>query len=299
MSALPIDTCTAVSSHVALDSYHTTLAGLRGVPTDDPTVQALLEDLRQAVERDLLDREAPFMRYRGRSLKRDKAFYVDSPAVTVDGEPQQLFLYRYPGFQHESMRHYRAVRSVPVLERLLRELAERHTFRGQPLRFNHVIATRYRDGDDTIGWHSDKVQDIVPGSPILSLSLGAERDLQLRSVPDTDDDAPVITTQTLRHGDLFVLGPETNRQMQHCVPPLPPRASSQPPQARISLVFRHIQTEVTRTAMIAAADRSSVQRQARKRARDEATTRRPIMVEGAVSKRRRAHSLDTSRMSVP
>jgi alkylated DNA repair dioxygenase AlkB len=278
MSASPIDTCTAVSSHVALDSYHTTLAGLRGVPTDDPTVQALLEDLRQAVERDLLDREAPFMRYRGRSLKRDKAFYVDSPTVTVDGEPQQLFLYRYPGFQHESMRHYRAVGSVPVLERLLRELAECHTFRGQSLRFNHVIATRYRDGDDAIGWHCDKMQDIVPGSPILSLSLGAERDLQLRpvavSAPDTDDDAttitPVITTQTLRHGDLFVLGPETNRQMQHCVPPLPPRASSQPPQARISLVFRHIQTEVTGAAMIAAADRSSVQRQARKRARDEA-----------------------------
>ena len=135
----------------------------------------------------------------------------------------------------------------------------------------------------------------MPGSPILGLTLGAERDLQLRSVPDTDDDAttvtaPVITTQTLRHGDLFVLGPETNRQMQHCVPP----------QARISLVFRHIQTEVTRAAMIAAADRSSVQRQARKRARDEAATRRPI-VEGAVLKRHRTRSPDVhmSRMVAP
>ena len=97
--------------------------------------------------------------------------------MTETGEPKELFLYRYPGFQHESMLHYRAVSSAPTLQRLLRELNDRYTFLGKPLYFNHVIATRYRDHADTIGWHSDKMRDISPGTPILSLSLGAAREL--------------------------------------------------------------------------------------------------------------------------
>lgn len=46
--------------------------------------------------------------------------------------------------------------------------------------FNYALVNWYRSGDDYIGWHSDKVSDLAPGSTIASLSLGAARPFQLR-----------------------------------------------------------------------------------------------------------------------
>ncbi|MFY0538793.1 alpha-ketoglutarate-dependent dioxygenase AlkB family protein [Nannocystis pusilla] len=46
--------------------------------------------------------------------------------------------------------------------------------------FNYALVNLYRTGDDYIGWHADKVSDLVPGSAIASLSLGAVRPFQLR-----------------------------------------------------------------------------------------------------------------------
>ncbi len=278
---------TSRATHVALDSFHTSLSALRQTHSSDPTVIALLAELDRELAHVFLSREVPFMKYRGHALKRDKAFFVDSPAVTAAGAPEELFRYRYPGFQHESMMHYRAVSSVPSLQRLLTALAQCLTFEDQPLRFNHVIATRYRDGADNIGWHNDKMHDITPGTPIVSLSLGTTRDLQLRPVPGTADQAALKVTSesdtaahtvALRHGDIFVLGPQTNQQMQHCVPPVKAAAAisaaaddaaddAVSPQARISLVFRSIRTHVPRAEMLAAAKRS-ISQKAKKRLHD-------------------------------
>ncbi|CRK16323.1 hypothetical protein BN1723_017462, partial [Verticillium longisporum] len=44
---------------------------------------------------------------------------------------------------------------------------------GHPL--NHVLIQFYRDGNDYISEHSDKTLDIVKGSYIVNVSLGAER----------------------------------------------------------------------------------------------------------------------------
>lgn len=46
--------------------------------------------------------------------------------------------------------------------------------------FNYALVNWYRSGDDYIGWHSDKVSDLAPGSTIASLSLGAARPFLLR-----------------------------------------------------------------------------------------------------------------------
>jgi alkylated DNA repair dioxygenase AlkB len=45
---------------------------------------------------------------------------------------------------------------------------------------NQAIITRYRDGDDDIGFHSDKMASIQDPSCIVDLSLGAERTFQAR-----------------------------------------------------------------------------------------------------------------------
>ncbi|MDF5732953.1 MAG: alpha-ketoglutarate-dependent dioxygenase AlkB [Rhizonema sp. PD38] len=47
--------------------------------------------------------------------------------------------------------------------------------------FNIVIGNLYRDGRDSIGWHSDAEKSMGTRPAIASLSLGAERKFQIRS----------------------------------------------------------------------------------------------------------------------
>ena len=46
--------------------------------------------------------------------------------------------------------------------------------------FNSVLLNRYRDGRDSMGWHSDDEPELGPAPTIASLSLGATR-RQLRA----------------------------------------------------------------------------------------------------------------------
>ncbi|EXJ88808.1 hypothetical protein A1O3_01872 [Capronia epimyces CBS 606.96] len=122
---------------------------------------------------------------------------------------------------------------------------------------NHVLIQWYRNGEDNISEHTDKTLDIVRGSSIVNLSLGAQRTMSLRKkrssvasdVENLDSDA-TRPCQRIRlpHKSLFVLGEETNRHWLHAI-----RADKRPPSQkdpaelayggeRISLTFRHIGT---------------------------------------------------------
>jgi len=59
----------------------------------------------------------------------------------------------------------------------IKAATEKHL--GHPL--NHVLIQFYRDGKDYISEHSDKTLDIVPGSFIANVSLGAERTMIFRT----------------------------------------------------------------------------------------------------------------------
>lgn len=50
--------------------------------------------------------------------------------------------------------------------------------------FNQVLINWYQDGQHYIGKHSDDESQLVPGSPILSISLGAVRKFRIRSKHD-------------------------------------------------------------------------------------------------------------------
>ena len=53
---------------------------------------------------------------------------------------------------------------------------------GQPLDrggFNHVLANRYRDGADSMGFHADDEPEFGPDPLIATLSLGASRRFRL------------------------------------------------------------------------------------------------------------------------
>lgn len=93
---------------------------------------------------------------------------------------------------------------------------------GGPL--NHSVGNLYRNERDFIGPHRDKMLDIVEGSNIFTISLGAERPMVITCLSNSMEQVV-----PLRHGSCFVIGPETNRLWSHSLPqqkhPLGPRVS--------------------------------------------------------------------------
>ena len=103
-------------------------------------------------------------------------------------------------------------------------------------RFNSVLINLYRDGSDSMGWHSDDEPELGPEPTIASLSLGAERDFLLRSVnTDAREDKHCIK---LGHGSLLLMQGRTQQNWQHALP-----RRLRVKEARINLTFRWINTE--------------------------------------------------------
>ncbi|KAK2818455.1 hypothetical protein FQN49_007880, partial [Arthroderma sp. PD_2] len=119
---------------------------------------------------------------------------------------------------------------------------------GHPL--NHVLIQLYRDGDDRISEHSDKTLDIVRGSNICNVSLGAQRAMTLRTKADVKSAGEGRKTQRvpMPHNSLFILGEKSNMEWLHGIRPdkRPEKEKSAEERAfngeRISLTFRRIGT---------------------------------------------------------
>jgi alkylated DNA repair dioxygenase AlkB len=109
-----------------------------------------------------------------------------------------------------------------LLDRMARCLG-RHYGRRLP----SISANLYRDGDDSVAWHGDRIGRVRSDTIVAILSLGADRRLLLRP-----DGGGASTGYTLRSGDLLVQGGTCQRTFQHCVPK---RAHAGP---RISVMFR-------------------------------------------------------------
>ncbi len=219
-------------------------------------------------------------KYRGNELQRQKAFLVRADdAVHFDEPPAMLHKYAYPGWQYASMESYRPLQAVPDVQRMANELQQHLTFNDALVVINHAILTRYRDSGDSIGFHSDKMHDITPNSAIISLSLGESREFHIGK-PNPDDRKKTIFERAivLGPGDLFVLGPRTNELHRHAIVPVKDetlirRARGHVVQPRISIVFRDIATQITRTTMrtkAATAARARARAQQRKAERTRA-----------------------------
>ncbi len=100
---------------------------------------------------------------------------------------------------------------------------------GQP--FNSVLANLYRDGQDSMGWHSDNEAELGPMAVIASLSLGATRDFSLRRIGETRQHLSIA----LPSGSLLVMNAGMQQRWQHA---LPKRRTINSP--RINLTFRQI-----------------------------------------------------------
>ncbi|GGD34324.1 alpha-ketoglutarate-dependent dioxygenase AlkB family protein [Pseudoxanthomonas indica] len=144
---------------------------------------------------------------------------VDSPRLSCwMGDPQAR--YRYSGSEFRPRPWHPALRELA--ERLQAELGET---------FNSVLANRYRDGHDSMGWHSDDEPELGPAPVIASLSLGGTRRFVLKHRRD-----PALKAElALDHGSLLVMAGDTQRHYRHALP-----RTSRPVGERINLTFRHI-----------------------------------------------------------
>ncbi|MCX4029108.1 alpha-ketoglutarate-dependent dioxygenase AlkB [Endozoicomonas sp. SM1973] len=104
--------------------------------------------------------------------------------------------------------------------------------------FNSVLLNYYRDGADSMGWHSDDEPELGPRPLIASVSFGAERDFVMRHKHYKSNGLkPVV--MTLAAGSCLVMAGTTQQYWQHQVPK---RSIKKIPDGRINLTFRSIIT---------------------------------------------------------
>lgn len=144
---------------------------------------------------------------------------VDSPRLSCwIGDEGTAYTYSGARFQP----HPWPAALLPVRQRLDDELT---------CAFNSVLANRYRDGRDCMGWHSDDEPALGPHPLIASLSLGAKRRFVLKHRQEPSRKLEL----ELPHGSLLVMGGDTQRNYKHALP-----RTARPVGERINLTFRRI-----------------------------------------------------------
>ena len=98
--------------------------------------------------------------------------------------------------------------------------------------FNSVLLNLYRDGSDSMGWHSDDEPELGERPVIASASFGATRRFRLRHRHRRDLDPVALL---LSHGTVLVMKGNTQSNWKHQLPKT--RKVSEP---RVNLTFRSI-----------------------------------------------------------
>lgn len=123
--------------------------------------------------------------------------------------------------------HFEASGWVQPLDQIRQVLVEQFG-----VSFNAVLCNRYRDGQDSMGWHSDDERELGSRPVIASVSLGATRRFRLRAKADKSQSMKL----DLEDGSVLLMSGETQKNWQHCLP-----KSTAPCGERINLTFRCLQ----------------------------------------------------------
>ena len=95
--------------------------------------------------------------------------------------------------------------------------------------FNAVGLNLYRDANDSVAPHNDRLRDIVEGHPIVLLSLGASRRMEIRAKRPPRR----VLRLDLEPGSLLLMDYATQLHYDHGIP-----KEKAPVGPRISLAFR-------------------------------------------------------------
>jgi alkylated DNA repair dioxygenase AlkB len=154
----------------------------------------------------------------GHQVPRDEAYY---------GDPGTQYTY--------SRRLYTPLPWTPELLELksrVEQATPRSAYKNQSLEqsaYNAVLCNLYRDGNDSVGWHSDAEPEMGP--VIASVSLGEQRLFRLKH-----KDGPVAFSRSMPHGSLLIMAGDTQQNFKHEVPKQPRIL-----KPRINLTFRRVQ----------------------------------------------------------
>ncbi|KAJ8249073.1 hypothetical protein GJAV_G00230900 [Gymnothorax javanicus] len=87
--------------------------------------------------------------------------------------------------------------------------------------FNSLLCNLYRDGKDSIGWHSDSELSLGPHPTIASVSLGDTRCFSMRKQPAPEENGDYTYVEKLKiplsHGTLLLMEGATQEDWQHQV----------------------------------------------------------------------------------
>ena len=96
--------------------------------------------------------------------------------------------------------------------------------------YNALLINYYRDGQDSNGWHADNEKTLGKNPSIASLSLGAERNFELRHLENKKK-----IKLNLTHGSLLHMHGALQHHWKHQLPKVKNLS-----EARINLTFRLI-----------------------------------------------------------
>jgi alkylated DNA repair dioxygenase AlkB len=162
----------------------------------------------------VLDAAIPWQRHHLRIFGRD----VPAPRLSAwIGDPGAAYTYSRVRFE--------PLPWPEPLAALRRRVAE-----ASAAAYNSVLANRYADGTQSMGWHADDEPELGPRPVIASVSLGAARRFALRH-RHTRERRDIELT----HGSMLLMRGETQAHWQHALP-----RTTRPLGTRINLTFRNI-----------------------------------------------------------
>ncbi|AWH86323.1 alpha-ketoglutarate-dependent dioxygenase AlkB [Flavobacterium album] len=103
---------------------------------------------------------------------------------------------------------------------------------GTGLEFNAVLLNLYRNGNDSVAWHSDREHKIGKNPNIASVTFGQTRPFKFRHKIDKSIGQLEIP---LHHGTLLLMSGTTNTFWEHHIP-----KSAKDMLPRINLTFRQV-----------------------------------------------------------
>uniref|UniRef100_H2Y7U3 Fe2OG dioxygenase domain-containing protein n=1 Tax=Ciona savignyi TaxID=51511 RepID=H2Y7U3_CIOSA len=122
------------------------------------------------------------------------------------------YSYSYSGIVQQANPHWQ-----PLLVALRDRLNKLHNYK-----FNSLLANLYRDGHDSVDWHTDAEAALGKSPPIASISFGDTRNFELREISEVKSDDDLAYCRRIRipltHGSLLLMTGATQHDWQHRVP---------------------------------------------------------------------------------
>jgi len=115
---------------------------------------------------------------------------------------------------------------VPVVDKLEQTLG---------FRPNNCLLNYYESGDSSMGYHSDSTEELMPGTGVAIVSLGAERSITFRSIANLEEKYHYL----LPSGSLLSMSQQVQHEWKHAI--LKQAAAD----GRISLTFRSLKPSET------------------------------------------------------